>query len=373
MLIGCGQIPQDDNSTIDGAGFRTWQLYNGLQSAGFDVDLIMYSYDGMKLHKDRCLIKDSNINFDETTTQEEIILKMNPDVVVYYYWPIIQLKNRSRINNVPICIDFAGPVLVEKNYQTNGIDPFLIMEKFKRLNYADFYTCSGNRQYYYFAALLLCAGIHDIIDKEILKVVPLSIDPKIPKIDYDAKSKEPITFIHSGYFHPWQNPFPGLEPVGYYARNNKRCVLDIFGCPGNESKDETRRIKSKIGISEQIHYLGIKSYNEIMDACKTGSIAIDVMEQNLERELGMNIRSLQHLWCGLPIIYNNYNELSQYIEKYKAGWCVDPKDKEGISNLIEDIINHPEIIPEYSKNSGIYIETAIKPTPAFEELKIKLS
>jgi hypothetical protein len=75
------------------------------------------------------------------------------------------------------------------------------------------------------------------------------------------------------------------------------------------------------------------------------------MSWNLERELAFTTRTVEYLWAGLPVIYNNYAELSEYIERYKAGWCVDPDNPEEIREVIKQILDNPEQLVEYSMNA----------------------
>jgi len=59
---------------------------------------------------------------------------------------------------------------------------------------------------------------------------------------------------------------------------------------------------------------------------------------------------VEYLWCGLPVIYNNYAEITDYIREYNAGWIVDPQDREAIATVLE-IFEHPEQVAERSQNA----------------------
>ena len=75
------------------------------------------------------------------------------------------------------------------------------------------------------------------------------------------------------------------------------------------------------------------------------------MKRNAERELAFTTRTVVYLWCGLPVIYNDYSELSDYIREYNAGWTVDPEDRDAIRAVLKDIFEHPEQIRERSRNA----------------------
>jgi len=60
---------------------------------------------------------------------------------------------------------------------------------------------------------------------------------------------------------------------------------------------------------------------------------------------------VEYLWCGLPVIYNNYAEITDYIREYNAGWIVDPQDREAIATVLNEIFEHPEQVAERSQNA----------------------
>jgi glycosyltransferase involved in cell wall biosynthesis len=351
LFFGCGQIPLALNSPVDGAGFRTWQIFNGLKSKGHTVQLAIYSYDGTIFYKEKSLLFDSSFNFNSNTTQEELISKLKPEVIIYYYWPIINIKDHSCIKEIPICIDFAGPVLVEKYFQEGGLKIDTVINKIKNINNGDYFTCSGKRQYYYFSSFLLMSGMHEIIDDSIMGLLPLSADPKMIESPILEKTSFPtIKCIHCGYFHPWQNPTTGLNRIAEYIKKNSNIELDIYGIPSSMGVNDSS-IQEKIGIHPKIHYLGCQNYSVVIDGIKKADLAIDLMSKSLERELSMNIRTLQFLSNGIPIIYNNYAEISPLISKYNAGWCIDPDNPEKIDKILDDIVADPNQLKEMGLNA----------------------
>ena len=80
---------------------------------------------------------------------------------------------------------------------------------------------------------------------------------------------------------------------------------------------------------------------------------------------------MEYLWCGLPVIYNNYSELSDYIRDYNAGWVVDPEDREAITSVIQSIFDHPEDVAERGRNAQRLVHeqlnwvSTIKPIDSF--------
>ena len=75
------------------------------------------------------------------------------------------------------------------------------------------------------------------------------------------------------------------------------------------------------------------------------------MSWNLERELAFTTRTIEYLWAGLPVIYNNFSEISEYIKKYNAGWCIDPEDPNELAAILNEILADPHQLIELSMNA----------------------
>jgi hypothetical protein len=77
------------------------------------------------------------------------------------------------------------------------------------------------------------------------------------------------------------------------------------------------------------------------------------------------------MWCGLPVIYNNYAELSPLIRQYEAGWVLDPADRVSLEQIVRDILDHPEIAHERGRNAQRLVrehltwDQAVTPLVAF--------
>ena len=79
--------------------------------------------------------------------------------------------------------------------------------------------------------------------------------------------------------------------------------------------------------------------------------ALDLMACNLERELAFTTRTVEYLWCGLPVIYNDYAELATWIREYDAGWTLDPHDEAAIRRTVSGILDQPGRLETYGRNA----------------------
>jgi hypothetical protein len=80
-------------------------------------------------------------------------------------------------------------------------------------------------------------------------------------------------------------------------------------------------------------------------------VAVDVMQRNSERELAFTTRTVEYLWCGVPVLYHDYAELSDYIREYEAGWLVNPEDADAVRHTLRHIFDHPEEVAARSRNA----------------------
>ena len=89
----------------------------------------------------------------------------------------------------------------------------------------------------------------------------------------------------------------------------------------------------------------------MLELYRGANVALECMEYNLERELAFTTRTIEYLWCGLPVIYNNYAEISDHISEYNAGWCIDPTSDSQIEAALAEIFERPDLVAQKSENA----------------------
>ncbi len=350
LIFNAGISPIDKRMPSSGDGLRAWQFYQGLKSRGFDAHLSVFKGTYNKFKK---FIPNGfgDIVFDSTLeSQSEVIQKVQPDVIIFTHWPTVLIK----YTDIPVVIDFHGPHILERYFQKHRTLDENIREKLYKIRIGDFFTCAGEYQKYYFIGWLLRAGVMNIINEKIICDIPISLNSNLPQINYNKKLERPIRFVYSGMFLPWQDPFNAFEAVSEVFNKNKGGVLEIFGGKHPIHSIDAKKFDDLIKNAKNnpfIKFRGIIPRDELIEEYKKAHLALDLMSWNLERELAFTTRTVEYLWAGLPVIYNNYSELSEYIKRYKAGWCVDPDNPEEIRELLEQILDNPEQLVEYSANA----------------------
>ncbi|MBS1252797.1 MAG: D-inositol-3-phosphate glycosyltransferase [Anaerolineales bacterium] len=254
--------------------------------------------------------------------------------------------------DIPTVLDFHGPHLLEREFQDHSTRAANIQEKLNAIRKADFFICAGEKQRQYFLSWLLAAGIP--VTDNMIPSIPISLSPELP--DHEWAGGEP-TFVYGGVFLPWQDPFNGLEVLVETMSDRERGQLRFFGGrhPGYADQignlERFDDLEKKLRRSSHVTLEGMVDHDRLIQEYRRADVALDVMGRNPERELAFTTRTVEYLWCGLPVIYQDYAELSHYIAEYEAGWVVDPEDRTAIRTAIEEALDSPAEIRRRGENA----------------------
>jgi len=361
-----------------GAGLRAWGLMQGLRSAGLNTDIAMpMDACAGKIITDPAFDAERNLFSRDRLT--EFVRGRNPDVLVFQHWGLMrELKEAT----CPIALDLAGPHLLERHYWRGedqadedkaafGTESELdLAEKINALQRADFVTCSGRMQRLYFMPFLSMAGYR--MTENILPVIPFSVSPDLPE------SRPPLfiemRFIYGGMFLPWQNPESTLTTLLNTFEERAQGMLEFFGGihpSADVSRGRFDSLVARLSDHPHVRHYGIMPLDELCREYARGGVALDLMERNPERELAFTTRTVVYLSCGLPVIHNNFSELSDYIRDYNAGWTLDPRDRDGLKKLIHRIMDGDEDLTSKRENARRLVQTefnwekTIEPLAAF--------
>jgi glycosyltransferase involved in cell wall biosynthesis len=343
ILVISGDILPYPGFPTTGAGLRAWGLAKGLESRRHEVLLAM-PQSFIKKTQD---IPAKTASLLYVSKELNIFIRRHrPDVVILQHWWLAKFLEESI--EVPLVIDLHGPLLLETQFQANPALEKLRQDKIMALHRSDFFTCAGEKQRYYFEAWLLMAGFD--LRQDIIHSIPVSLSPEFP----ERKSQGESIFVYGGVFLPWQDPALGLTTLIECLEEKKTGILKFFGGKHPIVAVPTTnfdKLRQRLQHSSRVHIQPMIPRDQLIREYCQAHIAIDIMQRNAERELAFTTRTVEYLWCGLPVIYNDYSELSEYIRAYNAGWIVDPKDKEAIKGVIEEILEYPELVEERSRNA----------------------
>jgi GT2 family glycosyltransferase/glycosyltransferase involved in cell wall biosynthesis len=334
-VLPVGDIP------ASGSGIRAWALGKGLEGEGHHVH---YTMPAPAIKGREGSVPQEYVDGAWTPANlQSIIDAMVPDVIVSCGWPNLTWTPRL---NVPVAVDLTGPHLFERAYQGYRDTQTNSREKLAALARADYFTCIGERQKYYFEAWLAQAGvrIEDLMDA--LAVVPYSVDPQLPPHHWPQEwTGTDVRFVYGGIFLPWQNPAPALTTVTSTLEEHGRGTLEVIGGKHPFYPVHTGDygpLIERLSVSTRVRMSGLLPHGELVDRYTHAHVALDMIMPNAERELAFPSRTVHYMWCGLPVIHPAFSEVAGHIRRYEAGWVVAHDDSDALREVVLSILAHPE-------------------------------
>lgn len=332
LVITTEPLPVPGGLTT-GAGLRAWGLAEGLRSRGFPVT-IATPLEGEQAHAQAKNPTDDRVVYFVRAELGDAITRIKPDVIVMQHWGLMYAVPPV---DCPLVIDLAGPHLLERLYWGNRDATHDLQEKLAALRRADYIICGGEFQRHYFYPYLAMAG-HDVASDQ-FPVIPFSVPPDAPS-GQPEPGAEP-TFIYGGAFLAWQNP---EKPIRWLLDEMDQAgrgrLLFYGGAHPNMDASGGRFLEIFRLLKEhpRVEMRGWKAFADLTNEyAREGHVALDLMQRNPERELAYTTRTMVYLHCGLPVIYNDYSEISGVIKAHECGWCVDPEDEAAFRGVVRRV------------------------------------
>ncbi len=357
LVISADILPYPGLPTT-GAGLRAWSLGQGLISRGHQVLFSMPETvcQGTLPDGVRQLAWPSGRLY-------ETIQQASPDVVVVCGWST--MNHLRQPIDIPIALDQHGPLLLERQFRKAGTAGANEAEKVSGLSQADFFCCAGEKQRVYFEPWLIKSGF--VPHAQNSGVIPVSLSPDLPKHHFDPE----ITFVYGGVFLPWQDPTLSLDLLIKELEAKQQGRLKFFGGKHPFLKMEQgvfEALQARLQKNPHVEIQPMTPHAQLIEVYRHAHVAIDLMARNPERELAFTTRTVEYLWCGLPVIYNNYAELSDYLREYDAGWTVDPQDTPSIRAVITEILASPMVVARKSGNAQKLVKARLNWEKTIEPL-----
>jgi glycosyltransferase involved in cell wall biosynthesis/vacuolar-type H+-ATPase subunit H len=351
ILIVTSEMLPLPGKPVCGGGIRVWGLGKGLEAAGHKV---IYSLPKDLVENDETLPEEIRENGHVPEKLGERIMAVMPDLVIVEQWGLATYLSDMKI---PLAIDLHGSLTLENAFKKGANFLTDAFTKIETLAKADFLICPGQFQKNYFYSWFLLSGA-DPLEAQIL-VAPIGMDPEQPKRKKRTKNSKP-QIVYGGVTWPWIDPFPGLEIAAKAVAKHKDARMDLYvQAPPLMAdhplyainKDVTKSYDERLAKYDRVNLRKFISHDKLIDIYRGATVAFDLYRANHERELAITTRTVEYLWCGLPVIYSDYNELAQVIAQYDAGWIVDPNDEEAVEAAVKEALNNPELAEEKGRNA----------------------
>jgi hypothetical protein len=345
VLVVANDMLPYPGQPVSGSGLRAWGLGEGLRGQGHDV---RYAMPAASANAETPRGVEGPLLY-ELPRLRDVLASSGAEVVVFQHWVGV---GAAADLDIPVAMDLHGPLMIETAFQRRpDVDPAeLAKVKLDAFRRADFVSCAGEQQRFYFLTWLLLSG--GDVTSDAISVIPVSLAPDSPK---HAWSAQEVNFVYGGMFLPWQDPSVGLSTLVSVLESEGAGRLDFFGArhpmyPEMETPllDE---LEGRLNDSPRVTVHGLWPRDRLLEHYRQSYVALDLMRRNSERELAFTTRTAEYLWCGLPVIYNDYGELTSMIRDYEAGWIVSPEDADTLRELLRKIVHDPAEIRRRSANA----------------------
>ena len=367
LIVTCELLPVP-GQPVRGGGLRVWGLGEGLRAHGH---VVTYALPQASVTDDVRLPDAFKHYLYVPESLNELILEVMPDLLIVEQWGVATFIDDLKI---PLIIDLHGPLSLENAFKQSANFLSDALTKIDALGKADLLVCPGQYQRNYFLTWFLMAGADPLHAP--IEVVPVSLDKNLPAHEWPAAPR----FVFGGVTWPWIDPFPGLEMLAERVAKEKDASLELFvGAPKQRFDHALDTIN--VGIFRDYRER-LKGYantrlreliprDELLTAYARASVAYDLYQPNSERQLAFTTRTIEYLWCGLPVIYGDYGELAKPIRDYDAGWVVAPDDEKAVAAALDEIFGDPQAARRKGENAQRLAreqytwEQAIKPLLSF--------
>ena len=334
---------------IAGGGLRAWGLGEALRARGHDV---VYSvptklvpegeeYDELREH-----------SFDPTDLQRTL-LRAAPDVLLVEQWG---LATHLIETSLPVVLDLHGSLILENSFRRHRSLTSNAAAKIKAMQKADLVLCPARRQRAYFMPWMMMSGANPV--ELPVEVVPVSMPPELParEVDFDG----PLTLVYGGQLWPWIEPGVALAAATSVLEETGAGTLELFVNEpdlqqvlpyDNSTQIQAWTLPEKVKNSEVVKLEGRIPRDEMIQRYTSAHLAVDLYGWNTERELAFTTRTVEYMWCGLPVIYGDYGELAELIKKYEAGWLVSPDDPEGVRAALHEAVSDRQELRRRAENA----------------------
>jgi glycosyltransferase involved in cell wall biosynthesis len=348
-LMPFGQLP------TSGGGLRCFQLMRGLQAHGVEVIASMPGFTFLAQEHFADIPPEQRESLWYWDKQDELVRRVKPDAVLFASnWDHFNL---SAGHDLPIVIDLHGSRLIETTMWGNPVDTD---HKVTVLSRADCLLAAGRRQRSYFYGWLTQAG-RFAADEHFIRYVPVSMDPELPvHLRGDLDDPDQPLIVSGGGWFPWQDQSKAIFAACHRVVTRNLGAVDLYGTPHDTPNDSPRerairsvyrQVQALAAESPRVRVRGYVGREQLIEVYRRASVALEAMQYNLERELAFTTRTIEYLWCGLPVVYNNYGEIAEHIRDYDAGWTVDPDSDADIGKALDEIFGDPAAVIRKSANA----------------------
>lgn len=327
--VFCVDLPPMAGNAVSGGGLRNGQIIDFLRSRGHQVSFSAVANDlNMAGH---------NVarHGGDVASQLAQIYENNAEAV-YYCYPIhcALTKELKRNLGLKVFVDVNGPIFIEHALWQGGNYYPCYCKFAETLTLADEITVVIDQQLPMVQTALASQG--RLWAPPPIHILPLDLG--VPSLERHL-SEEPL-FMAAGGIFPWQKPFNGIKAVIDALESLGRGKFVVVG-GAHRGDPRGPELQAWFEELQQKHscfqWKSFMPWAELVASYEPVWAMVELFDRNIEREMAVTTRTWEQLSRGLPILYNDYSILADFIADRQAGWTVDPGNARQIAATIAEI------------------------------------
>ncbi|HOB52971.1 MAG TPA: hypothetical protein PK176_10755 [Acidobacteriota bacterium] len=330
-----GNLPDAERPTV-GNGLRAHQLGAALAERGVAVRYVTHSsfYRGVP--------PPDTMSLFDTSAEFQAILKIHrPELLILIQGEGLEMIPEAGCET-PILADWIAPRMLEFAFQRLPLEQWLF-RVLAAMNKADYHACCTEPQRAYLYAMLQLAGVE--MNRASVAVVPLAAAGQA--VAHSPSTGPDPVFVAGGVHWPWIRSARFLRILLEEMEAAGRGVLKLFGgrYPFAIDADQYHNAVESLPSSPRLQSSGLLPYPDLLREYAAADVAVDLFEENPERQLALSFREIDYLRCGLPMVCAPFAYIARYVGQYGAGWVLPDTDDQTIRRVFREILNLPRPLP----------------------------
>ncbi|WP_116453381.1 glycosyltransferase family 4 protein [Blastococcus litoris] len=267
-------------------------------------------------------------------------------------------------SDVPVVVDVYDPFHLEQLERTRDLaEPVrwaVVRDCVTSLNTqlarADFVLCASERQRALWLGHLAALGRVNPVTYDgaadlssLVAVVPFGT-PGRPPAPGDRSllagtvpdlTDQHVVALWGGGIYAWLDPVTLVRAVAAAGQEAPQLRLVFLGTrhpvPGvDSSAAEARRVAAELGVLDRtVHFHdGWVPYDDRDRWLRAADIAVTTHRRHLETEFAFRTRVVDYLWCGLPVVSTEGDELGDLVARSGAGTVVPEGDVDALRDAL---------------------------------------
>jgi len=144
----------------------------------------------------------------------------------------------------------------------------------------------------------------------------------------------------------------GLELTIKSLRSVRNAHFVIIG--DGFLKVHLEKVAANLGVSNRVHFLGMKKQNELINYTASGDIGIAIIENiSVSYYHALPNKLFEYIMAGLPVLSSNLPQMEKIVNQYEIGEVVNPENHNEIVSAISKLLSEPELLTKYKLNCKV--------------------